>query len=415
MSTANAQLQNEIEELQKRLDWLDQERLKSIKKMTTLEQNQTIFERELETRDQRIKDLEEKFASAILQLSRASKIESELNLYKDELVKLIERYDSRRIEGQEELEKLRRIEHEMNLREIADIKKEIAPIPRLENELLQRQAEEERLTVLIGKQQATIGTITSDFSALQQQVTFIGESERTNARSVAEIHAVTSEQAKKLEGIETRLEVINHSQIKQKTSIQELSDSLADLQQTLKSKVDQIQISEHKRDKRLADWQSTIDEFSELLERYAAEWIKYSLQFKESKMAIQTLAEFQERLETQQQEAAELARIEANQLKSRWDSFRGELEKSLKNFEIDREQRWARAGRTEKSIMDQLQEINEMLEAFQEDKDALWRIQNAQADVMKMLPRIWKEEVEKARTHNPNRRRQPALVPVSEE
>lgn len=415
MSTANAQLQNEIDELQKRLDWLDQERLKSMKKMTTLEQNQTIFERELETRDKRIRDLEEKLASAFLQLSRASKIESELNLYKDELVKLIERYDSRRIEGQEELEKLRRIEHEMNQREIADIRKEISLLPRLENELQQRQAEEERLTVLIAKQQATLGTITSDFTTLQQQVTFIGESERTNARSIADIHGVSSEHSKKLEDIETRLEVINHSQIKQKTLIQELSDTLADLQQTMKNKVDQIQISEHKRDKRLADWQSTIDEFSELLERYAAEWIKYSLQFKESKMAIQTLVEFQERLETQQQEVTELTRIEANQLKTRWDSFKGELEKSLRNFEIDREQRWARAGRTEKSILDQLQEINELLEAYQEDKDALWRVQNAQADVMKMLPRIWKEEVEKARAHNPNRRRQPALVPVREE
>ena len=56
-----------------------------------------------------------------------------------------------------------------------------------------------------------------------------------------------------------------------------------------------------------------------------------------------------------------------------------------------------------------------MLDDIEQEKDDLWRVQNAQADVMKSLPRIWMEEVEKARAHNPNSRRQPALVPVREE
>lgn len=49
------------------------------------------------------------------------------------------------------------------------------------------------------------------------------------------------------------------------------------------------------------------------------------------------------------------------------------------------------------------------------DKDTLWRVQTAQADALKQLPRMWLEEVEKAITNNPNRRRQPALVPIRED
>jgi hypothetical protein len=59
--------------------------------------------------------------------------------------------------------------------------------------------------------------------------------------------------------------------------------------------------------------------------------------------------------------------------------------------------------------------IEEIINDLKQEKDTLERIQAAQADAIKQWPRIWLEEVEKAINQNPNRRRQPALVPVREE
>ena len=415
MATTNNKVQNEIEELQNRLDWLDKERLKASRRATTVEQRQTTYERELESRDQRIKELEEKLAAASVQIARATQIDSELKLFKDEMLNLVQQYDRRRIDGQEEIEKLRRVEHEMNQREITAIRKELKPIGHLENELALRLAEEQRLAGHLGSQQSAIAGIKSEIASWPQQLSFIGEAERTNAKSIADLHTGSVESIRKLESVDVRLEVVNHNQMKAQTSIQELADSLATVQQKAKLAADQVQIGEHQRNKYLDDWQAIIDDIQEQMSGYTTEWVKYDTQYKESKMAVQTLVEWQSRMESQQQEAAEMSRIEANQLLSRWDSFQGENDKRWKNYEVDREQRWARSDRKEKKILEQLQEISELLDEFQQEKDALWRVQSAQADVMKSLPRIWKEEVEKARAHNPNSRRQPALVPVREE
>lgn len=59
--------------------------------------------------------------------------------------------------------------------------------------------------------------------------------------------------------------------------------------------------------------------------------------------------------------------------------------------------------------------IEEKISKLEQEKDLLWRVQTAQSDAFKQFPRIWLEEVEKAIQQNPNRRRQPALVPVREE
>jgi hypothetical protein len=59
--------------------------------------------------------------------------------------------------------------------------------------------------------------------------------------------------------------------------------------------------------------------------------------------------------------------------------------------------------------------LREVVDKLGGESDALWRVQAAQSDAMKKLPRIWLEEVEKAIAHNPDSRRQPALVPVRDE
>ena len=154
-------LAQEISELSNRLNWLDEERRKSVKRLAELEQRTAMQDREIEGRDQRIKELEQRLATVTAQLARLPQFDTQLVQFKDEIVSLIEQYDQRRLRAQEEGERLRRVEHESNAREIADIRRELPAIPRLQNEMELRQAEEARLANLIGVLQNRIPPIES--------------------------------------------------------------------------------------------------------------------------------------------------------------------------------------------------------------------------------------------------------------
>ncbi|MBE2220832.1 MAG: hypothetical protein IAF02_04795, partial [Anaerolineae bacterium] len=84
-------------------------------------------------------------------------------------------------------------------------------------------------------------------------------------------------------------------------------------------------------------------------------------------------------------------------------------------YDLELEQRWSSLNRQLRQVGEQIILLEESLKLFGDDKDTLWRVQTAQADVLKQLPRMWLEEVEKAINQNPNRRRQPALVPIRED
>jgi chromosome segregation ATPase len=415
MAKTRTQEQDQLEQLRNRLDWMDEERLKNGRRMVQLEQRLTAWERELENREKHIKDVESKLTKMTLQLGRVSNLDSQLELFKDELVKMIEQYDQRRIEGYQELDKLRRIEHEVQQRDIADIRKELTPISRMENELKLRESEDERIAKMTSILQNQIPPIKNEIETWKQDLKFIEESERSNASTIAEMQASIHEHVKKLESIETRLDITNHSLSKVQVTTQEVDDGISEVQHQINQWSNQVLVGEQQRNKRITEWESVIENIMASMEKYADEWIKYSNQYKEAKTTLEAIAEWQQRVEKQQREAAELARIEANQMRSRWDKFGKENEKRWTNYVVEQEQLWAGSNRREKQLQERLLELDELIEGIKQDKDTLWRVQNAQGEAMKKWPRIWLEEVEKAKTHNPNSRRQPDLVSVREE
>ena len=116
MAKDDKQGQVELEELRTRLDWLDEERRGMSRRLADVEQQLSVRDRELQSRDQRIEGLEESLGKTTSQLARLSKVNTELVVLRDELVKLIEQYDQRLLQDQGELEKLRRAEHETHQR-----------------------------------------------------------------------------------------------------------------------------------------------------------------------------------------------------------------------------------------------------------------------------------------------------------
>jgi DNA repair exonuclease SbcCD ATPase subunit len=197
--------------------------------------------------------------------------------------------------------------------------------------------------------------------------------------------------------------------------MQELNDGLAEVRKQAKGINDQVLAGEYERNQRLEQFRREAAERRVEMERYTADWVRYSDQYSTAKAALQAIETLQEQLDKRQRETDELVRVELNRSRAQWDSFSLEQVKRWKNFETDQEQRWQSNQRSGQQFLDQLKGLQDVLETLNKDRDTLWRVQTAQGEALKRLPLIWMEEVEKAIEHDPNTRRQPALVPVREE
>jgi chromosome segregation ATPase len=412
---ASSALDQEVGEIRKRLEWLDEERRKTTRKLAELEQRGELQERELVSRDRRIQDLEKQLSIANAQLSRIPMVDTQLSQFKDDLVKMIEQYDKRRIEAERELDRLRRVEHEATSREIADIRKELPAIGRIEQVLPLRQAEEARLANLIGIQQNTLTQLSTMVENVERSLTFLGEKEKQDSRNIGEIQATLLEISKRWEPITNRLEILGQNLAKVQTTAQTTGEAQVLLRKSITDWTEQVQIGEHERNQRLAGWQRAMDEHETAFQRFNQDWVKFNNQYNESRTAVETMRALQTHLEQQQREANELVRVESKRMESRWEQFMQEDARKWKNFEADALQRLSINDRREREVREQIHGLEEDLERLATDLSQITRIQAAQAEAIKKWPVIWLDEVEKALEQNPNRRRQPALVPVREE
>lgn len=408
-------LDQEVTELRKRLEWLDEERRKSSRKLAELEQRVELRDRELVSRDRRIQDLEKQLTQVTSQLSRVSMIDTQLSQFRDDIVKMIEQYDKRRIEAERELDSLRRVEHEAINREIADVRKGLPTIDRLEQDLALRQAEDTRLSNLIGVQQNALTQLASQIDNAERSLAFLEEKEKQDSRNIGEIQAALLDISKRWEPINNRLEIIGQNLSRVQTTAQNTGEAQVLLRKSISDWTEQVQIGEHERNQRLAGWQRTMDDHATAIERFTADWVNFNNQYNESRTAVDTMKALQVHLEKQQREANELVRVESKRMESRWEQFLSEDARKWKNFEADALQRLSVNDRRERELREQIHALEEDLERLGQELSQTLRVQLAQSEAIKKWPLTWLEEVEKAIEQNPNRRRQPALVPVREE
>ncbi len=411
----SAATEQAIKDLQSRLDWLDEERRKQTRKITELEQKLTLQEREIAGREQRIQDLERQLSSTTAQIGRIPKVDLQLAQFKDEIVQMIEQYDQRRIQSEAEMDRLRRVEQETNARELAELRKDIGRVPKLQNDMELRVAEESRLANLIGQQKTQIDNLKNRLESWDSNFAFLEEKEKHNNRNIAEVQTAVVEINKRWEHIYSRLDTSNSAILRLESSLQGITEKQNQVQESTKNWMEQIQIGEYERNQRLEGWRRAMEEQQDSIEQFNKEFIKFSDMYKEAKMAVQTLSGLQEELEKQQRESSEILRVETSRMQSRWDDFRHENDKRWKSQGVDAEQRWNTVNRHEREIREMIDLIEDKISTLEQEKDLIWRVQTAQSDALKQFPRLWLEEVEKAISQNPNRRRQPALVPVREE
>ncbi|HZD10289.1 MAG TPA: hypothetical protein VE553_03025 [Candidatus Binatia bacterium] len=414
MAPNNGQIQG-LDEIRNRLEWMDEERRKSGRRLNDLEKKVSAQQEELQSRDRRIKELEERVAKLTSQVSRLPQVDTQLTQFKDEMVELIEQYDERRIRSEDEMERLRRVEHESNAREIAEIRKELPSISRLQNEMELRQAEEARLANLIGVLQNRIPPIENRIENWSSDLTYLEEAEGKNNRNISDIQTTLVEISKRWEPLYNRLDILGDKINKIENNLDGFAEAHNELKQVIKSWAEQIQLGEYERNQRLNNWERMLEQQHDTMDAYKQQWVTFSDQYKEAKMAVQTIAEWQHQIEQQQRETSELTRVEVNRMQTRWDNFVVDHNKRWKSFEVDIDQRLTSSNRHERQLREQMSEVEERLEEMQKDQEKVWRVQSAQADAIKQIPRIWQEEIEKTLANDPNRRRQPALVPVRDD
>lgn len=399
----------EIEDLRNRIEWIDEERRKSARRLVELEQRLALNARELETRDRRIEALEKQLADATTRLNQTENVEGKLEALRQELVNMLNQQNDRRVASEGEMMRARQLEAESFSREIAEIRQELPALDRLGNELAQRRTEDNRLAKLITTLQNRFSTVDNRLEALNSNAAFLEESLKQNGRQIAQVEADVLEINRRRDAQTDRIDSVAATVVRLENQVPAVQNELSALRLQIRDWLEKAKLADYDRSRKLDQWAEVLESFREEMNAFQQERFAQHEQLKQARATLDTFGEWRQQQEVRQREADELTRLEINRMKSRWETFRADSEKYRRQLSLENEQFRTTSGRREAQLQSQLDALTAQLESLEQEKEMLLRIQAAQSDALKRFPLLWMEEVDKAIANDPNRRRQPTM------
>lgn len=406
---------HELEALVARIEWLEEERRKNTATGSNLNQLVETQAKQIADQKNRIEDLENRLIDLAGTTKRIEHLDQSAQGFQTDIKNMLSDVEQRGKVSVDEANRLRRVENEVLTREISTLRAEIKEFNKIHTEMELRQAEDARLSNLLGSLQGRFTNVENRLESNEQKLSFVGESEQQRQKILSAVDLSVTEFKRRIENLSGRIELFGNTVTKSETAIRDLNESQASIGRRQKEWVDQMQLGEYERNQRIESMQQSLTEFQSRMDLFNTEWAKFTEQYRTAQNTVSTLDKWQADMDIHIREATEATRIESNRLQTRWDNFINEMENRWRTFTVDLEQSTNTSDRRMRAIETALTELQTFSKELEREKEAIWRVQTAQLDAIKQLPRLWLTEVEKARAMDPERRREPSLVPVDED
>ena len=374
----------------KMLTWLDEEHRRDKTELAKLQQRVESQAAEITEQARRIQELEGRLASTQAKLTKFPQLEQALGQLRDELVLLIERHDEQRRKAEMDAERVRQVERDSQARVLGEIRKELQRLPRHEEEIQLRRAEDQRLGEGILDLQQQMVNLSRELDNRTRNLPYLEEQPQRNAKRIAELQQETPELFKRTEAHSTKLQLLEELVRRSEHRIGELDLIGTELKQEQSGFIEAIKLGEQQRERQMNEWAELMEEHRQKMGEHAAQIQRSVEQYEKNKQALAALEKLEERLKQDQAEVAELQRLAEKRQKQQLDEWQAENEKLWKKHVVIWEQHWHNQDRWNEEQATRLGALEESTEADRAQITALWQTwqEYARRQISEMQERI---------------------------
>jgi hypothetical protein len=298
--------------------------------------------------------------------------------YKREMTFQLEQREETWRKERAEGDRLRRIEHEAMKEHLNRLEKELRVLPRYEEQLSARQAEDERLAEKIQTLEVTVTDLDKRFEDPLRTVSYLEERRRSDHRRLTEIEQEIPDLHGKLDGIAQKLPLLEQTLQKQQSHMQEAIKETKKYQKS----IEELRVSDFQREQKMRQYVDQSEEVAEELERLREQTHGFIERRQQVKRALNALEKFKTRLERHQDEMAEKQRVAEERIEREWEEWQTARAKELKKREVVTERRWQEQGQTDVAQQRRLEALEAAGQLYRDQLRSLWETRRADANTL---------------------------------
>jgi chromosome segregation ATPase len=323
------------EPMDKRIEWLDEERRKTADLLKVMQQRLAGLDEELAKATHLLQDQAAETARLSALASRISQFDDTLAKHRQEVSRQLEDAEERRSEKEKSLEGLRKGDLKEIARTLAEIKSDLSAVERFRQQGEARREEEDRarhlLSIEEGRKQES-----KRLSELQAEV--------TGVRSRVDSGRGT------LDSVEDRLRRVE-------VRIAELASGEAERREGLSLWMDQQNLRQVDMDRSWKDWGRRFESFEGMATDLEERIRSYDDTYRALRQQRESLDALIERLERRITEVAEMQRLAEDRFKQEWLTYQAEDQKRWNTYKLSRDELWREHNRLHDRIAGQVGEL----------------------------------------------------------
>ncbi len=366
----------EMEQILKQVDWLDDERRRDKTRIGALEERLGALEGNIPPLANQIKELGSDIARLAALMGRMDNFEESLLQARTESKQYFDELERQFKKQQEEAEKVRRVEMRALDSSLAELRKELEPLPELKRGLKARVDEESRLGRLIDEVRNRIETVRRSEEEYTRSFRLLDDSRRQDSKRLTDLQGEVTAIRKRVDEQRGQVELASSALKKADARLNEMAAVETERREAQANFLENQTLREVERERVWKEWQARF----ELIETQTSD-IEENLQALEAthraiKRTQQTVDELAQKVDRRINEITEIQRLSEERFRQEWVTFKADDQKRWTNYTLTLEEQrneatrqYEKLGERVTLLEDNTQEIQDLLHQINEQTE----------------------------------------------
>ncbi len=362
----------EYEQLEKRVEWLDNERRTDKTIIASLQSKLENLDDENSALRGRITEMESEITRLTTLMTRVEQFELEINAIRTESsqgIKTVQ--ESLRDEG---------LQTEKNRQELAtlkdsisDLRKKTEPIEETQEALAERKQEDFRLARQIETLKAQILEIDRFDEEYKRSLRLIEENRRQDSKRLTDVQGELAALRKRQEEIRGKQDLAGDNVRKLENRIKDLLAAESERREAQTAFIEKVNLAQVERDRTFREWQDRFEAIEKIttgLEKQLTELENTHRSVKKSQAALD---EVTQRFDRRVNEITEVQRLNEDRFRQEWTTFKSDDQKRWSNYTLAQEEQHREMNREIDTLNDRIAQLEDLLQDLQDNLQQLGR------------------------------------------
>ena len=366
----------ELEQLQKRLQWIEDDRRKEKDALAMLESRLTALEGSLAAPQQQVKELAGEVTRLSALVTRMDQFDAAMLQSRQDAKRAIDELAKDNKIRSDEAEKVRRVEFRSFETNLAELRKSLEVLPKFEKGLQVRSEDIAQVRRMVDELRAKIDSVRTEEQEYTRTFRLLEDGRRQDAKRIVDLQGEVTALRKRQDDQRGQTELLNNGQRKIEARLTELATVEAERREAMTSFLDKQALTQVERDRTWKEWQTRFETVEKQARDIESQILSLDATNREVKRSQTAVDELTQKVERRINEITEIQRLSEDRFRQEWVTFKADDQKRWTNFTLTQEELRGEISRqfdrlVERSTQmeDELQEVKDLLHLANEQAE----------------------------------------------